>query len=245
MVYPTLEELLEAGVHFGHMSSRWNPKMQPYLFTVRNRVHLINLDKTLEKLKVALDYVKDIASRGETILFVGTKRQAKTEVKKAAESCSMPYVTIRWLGGTFTNFKTIQKTIRKLEKLQKLRESEDFAVKYIKKERLMIEREITKLENLFSGIKSMKKLPEAIFVVDIMHDKIAVKEAKKVGIKVIGLVDSNTDPRPVDYLIPSNDDAIKAIALMVNLIAQAVNDGKANPQVQVAETAPAEKGKEK
>lgn len=229
MEHPTLEQLLDAGVHFGHLSSRWNPKMSPYIFTTRNKIHVINLEKTLEKLKVALAYVRDTVAKGGTILFVGTKRQAKDEVKKAAESCGMPYVTIRWLGGTFTNYKTIQKTIKKLERLQRLRESPDFETKYIKKERLLIEREIQKMQNLFAGIQSLKKLPEAIFAVDVNHDKIAVREAKSVGIKVIGLVDTNSDPEQIDYPIPSNDDAIKAISLMAELVAGAVNEGKTNP----------------
>lgn len=231
MQYPTIEELLDAGVHFGHLSSRWNPRMKPYIFTTRNRIHVINLEKTLEKLKVALDFVRELISRGGTVLFVGTKRQAKEEVKKAAESCGMPYVAIRWLGGTFTNFKTIQKTIKKLENLQRLRDAEDFGMKYTKKERLLIEREIQKLENLFRGIKTLKRLPEAIFVVDINHDKIAVKEAQATGIPVIGLVDSNSDPAEVNFPIPSNDDAIKAIALMVNLVAQTVGEGKSQAAV--------------
>lgn len=226
MQYPTLEELLSAGVHFGHVSSRWNPKMKPFIFTTRNRVHVINLEKTLEKLKIAAEYAQSVAAAGGQVLFVGTKRQAKDEIKKAAQSCGMPYVTIRWLGGTFTNFKTIQKTIKKLERLQKLKVSSDFDTKYIKKERLLIEREIAKLENLFEGIKDMKKLPEAIFVADVNHDKIAVREAQTAKIKVIGLVDTNTDPEMVDYVIPSNDDAIKAIGLMANLIAGAINEGK-------------------
>ena len=232
MKYPTLDELLTAGVHFGHMSSRWNPKMNPYIFTTRNKIHVINLEKTLEKLKVALDYARDLAARGGSILFVGTKRQAKDEVKKAAVAAGMPYVTIRWLGGTFTNFKTIQKTIKKLERLQKMKEAPDFDTKYIKKERLLIEREITKLENLFEGIKNVKKLPEAVFAVDINHDKIAIAEAKKTGIKVIGLADTNSDPQNLDYLIPSNDDSIKAIALMTSLMAEAINEGKSNPVVK-------------
>ena len=232
MKYPTLDELLTAGVHFGHMSSRWNPKMNPYIFTTRNKIHVINLEKTLEKLKVALDYARDLAARGGSILFVGTKRQAKDQVRKAAMSCGMPYVTIRWLGGTFTNFKTIQKTIKKLERLQKMKEAPDFDTKYIKKERLLIEREITKLENLFEGIKNVKKLPEAVFAVDINHDKIAIAEAKKTGIKVIGLADTNSDPQNLDYLIPSNDDSIKAIALMTSLMAEAINEGKSNPVVK-------------
>lgn len=226
MNYPTLEELIGSGVHLGHLASRWNPKMRRYIFTTRNRIHLIDLEQTLQKLREALDFVKNLTASGGTILFVGTKRQAKEEIKKAALSCNMPYVTVRWLGGTFTNFKTIQRTIKKLERLQKLRDSEDFNVKYIKKERLLIEREIAKLEKLFDGIKALKKLPEAVFVADLNHDKIAVEEASNAGIKVIALVDTNSDPEAADYPIPSNDDAIKAISLMVSLIVQAVRAGQ-------------------
>ena len=200
--------------------------MQQYIFATRNRVHVINLEKTLGELKKALDFVKGVAASSGTVLFVGTKRQAKDAVKKAAIACGMPYVTIRWLGGTFTNFKTIQKTIKKLERLQKLSLSPDFETKYIKKERLLIEREIVKLTNLFEGIKDMKKLPEAMFAVDINHDKIAVTEAKKTGIRLITLVDTNSDPSGINFVIPSNDDSIKAITLMCNAMAQAVNEGK-------------------
>src|SRR3989344_3452614 len=226
MNYPSLEELLTAGVHFGHLSSRWNPKMQRYIFATRNRIHVINLEKTLEQLKKALDYVHSVAKNGGQVLFVGTKRQAKDAVKKAATAAGMPYVTIRWLGGTFTNFKTIQKTIKKLERLQKLVLSPDFETKYIKKERLLIEREIAKLANLFEGIKDLKKLPEAIFAVDINHDKIAVTEAQKTNIKVIGLVDTNSNPEGIDYVVPSNDDSIKAISVICDAVASAINEGK-------------------
>lgn len=240
MNYPTLEELLTAGVHFGHLSSRWNPKMQRYIFTTKNRIHVINLEKTLVELKKALDYARDVVISGGQVLFVGTKRQAKDAVKKAAVACGMPYVTIRWLGGTFTNFKTIQKTIKKLERLQKLVVSTDFETKYIKKERLLIEREIAKLSNLFEGIKDLKKLPEAIFAVDINHDKIAVTEARKTGIKVIGLVDTNSDPEGVNYPIPSNDDSIKAIVLMCDALAHAVNEGKLEiPSTPLPQPSPA------
>ncbi|OGG47533.1 30S ribosomal protein S2 [Candidatus Kaiserbacteria bacterium RIFCSPHIGHO2_01_FULL_49_13] len=239
MQYPTLEELLTAGVHFGHLSSRWNPKMSRYIFATRKRIHVINLEKTLEKLKVALDFCRETAKNGGTILLVGTKRQAKDSVKTAALSCGMPYVTIRWLGGTFTNYKTIQKTIKKLERLQKLVASPDFETKYIKKERLLIEREIAKLSNLFAGIKDLKKLPEAIFAVDINHDKIAVTEAKKMSIKVIGLVDTNSDPSEIDYPIPSNDDSIKAITLMCDAVASAVNEGKSEIPLTAAPAVPA------
>lgn len=232
MTQPTIDELLNAGVHFGHLSSRWNPKMKQYIFTTKNSVHVINLEKTLQELQRALDYARTIASRGGTILFVGTKRQAKDEVKKAAEAAGMPFVTIRWLGGTFTNYKTIQKTIRKLERLIRLKETGELDAKYVKKERLLLEREIEKLEKLFEGIKNMKKLPEAIFVVDVGHDKIAVKEAHATGIKVIGLVDTNSSLEMVDYPIPSNDDAIKAITLMTRLMSEAIIDGKSHPVVE-------------
>lgn len=205
--------------------------MKPFIFTTRNRIHVINLEKTLEQLKAALDFVRDVAARGGTILFVGTKRQAKDEVKKAALAAGMPYVTVRWLGGTFTNFKTIQKTIKKLERLHTLSQSEEFESKYTKKERLLVTREIAKLEKLFEGIKALKKLPEALFVVDLNHDKIAVKEAREVGIKVVGLVDTNSDIGLADYPVASNDDAIKAIALMTSLVAEAVKEGKSNPVI--------------
>lgn len=223
---PSLEELLKAGVHFGHLSSRWNPKMKPFIFGTLNKIHIINLERTMEKMAQALDFVKGVAASGGVVLFVGTKRQAKDSIKKAAISCGMPYVTIRWLGGTFTNYKTIQKTIKKLEKLIKLKESPDFETKYIKKERLLIEREIEKLSNLFEGIKNMKKLPEAIFVVDVNHDEIAVREAKAAGVKIVGLLDTNSDPAAVDFAIPSNDDAIKSIDLMGKAVAAAVNEGR-------------------
>ena len=229
MDYPTLEELLKAGVHLGHVASRWNPKMEPFIFTTRNRVHVIDLEKTLDRLKKALEYVKKVASEGNAVLFIGTKRQSKDAVQKAAKDCGMPYVTIRWLGGTFTNFKTIQKTVKKLERLQQMRDAEDFEKKYTKKERLLMEREISKLENLFEGIKSMKKLPQAVFAIDINHDRIAVREAKSAGVKVIALVDTNSNPKEVDYPIPSNDDAVKAVSLMARLVSDAVNEGKANP----------------
>lgn len=264
MNQPSLDELITAGVHFGHRSSRWNPKMKPFIFTTRNKIHVIDLEETLTRLERALDYVKDLASRGETLLFIGTKRQAKDIVKKAAQSCDMPFVTVRWLGGTFTNYKTIQKTVRKLKELHQSKESKDFEQKYTKKERLTIEREIVKLENLFEGIKSMKKLPEAIYVLDVNHEKIAVTEAGIAGVKVVGLVDTNVDPDLVDYIIPGNDDAIKSIDLITKLVAEAVNEGhrlgrdpaesgeKASPKTAVLEKDPstqpesgqAEKGNE-
>src|SRR6185369_1751459 len=201
----SLMEMLKAGVHFGHKTSLWNPKMGPYIYTQRNNIHILDLEKTKTKLSEALQFAKDTASRGGTILFVGTKRQAKDEVRKAAEACSMPYVVTRWLGGTFTNFRTIQRTIKKMEKLEKMMETGEIK-KYTKKEQLMIAREVEKMKTFFSGIKDMKKLPEAIFVLDTKYDHIPVEEARQSKVKVIGLVDTNADPTNVDYVIPSNDD---------------------------------------
>ncbi len=222
----TLLELLKSGAHFGHKTSRWNPKMKPYIFTVRNDIHILDLEKTRQGLLKAASFASDVVSKGGIILFVGTKRQARDIIQKAAEAAAMPYVTVRWLGGTFTNFKTIQRTIRKLEKLYELKASGDLETRYTKKERLLIEREIQKLEKLFRGIKNMKRLPEAIFVADINYDEIAVKEAKKQNVKIIGVVDSNSNPEGIDYVIPANDDATQAIELVASVMADAIVEGK-------------------
>lgn len=222
----SLLELLKSGAHFGHKTSRWNPKMKPYIFTVRNDIHILDLEKTRQGLLKAASFASDVAGKGGIILFVGTKRQARDIVRVQAEAAGMPYVTVRWLGGTFTNFKTIQRTIRKLEKLQELKASGELETKYTKKERLLIEREIEKLKKLFEGIKGMKRLPDAIFVTDVNYDEIAVKEAKKQGVKIIGVVDSNSSPEGVDCVIPCNDDATQAIALVSTIIAEAVNEGR-------------------
>lgn len=223
----TLMEMLKAGVHFGHKTSLWNPKMAPYIFTARNSIHILDLEKTRTKLTEAMAFARDTAARGGIILFVGTKRQAKEEVKKAAESCGMPYVVTRWLGGTFTNFRTIQKTIKKMEKLQKMMDDGEIS-KYTKKEQLMIGREVEKMGTFFSGIKDMKKLPDAIFVLDTKYDHIPVEEARQTKVKVIGLADTNSDPTKITYMIPSNDDAIKVITFMAQAMAEAVNEGRAN-----------------
>lgn len=221
----SLLELLQSGAHFGHTTSRWNPKVKPFLFATRNNIHILDLEKTRKALLVALAELKKIAQAGGTILFVGTKRQAKALVKQHAMAAGMPFVHVRWLGGTFTNFKTIQKTIRKLEKLQDLKTSGELE-RYTKKERLLIEREIEKLERLFEGTKHMKRLPEAIFVVDINYDDIPVIEARKSKVKVFGLIDTNSNPALVDFPIPCNDDAAKAIDLVLGLAAEAINLGK-------------------
>lgn len=233
----SLLELLKAGAHFGHSASRWNPKMKPYIFATRGGIHILDLEKTKKQLAKAMGFAKDLAAKGGVILFVGTKKQAREIVKNAAISADCPFVNIRWLGGTFTNFRTIQKTIRKLEKLESLKASGEIE-RYTKKEKLMIEREIEKLKKLFEGIKGLKRLPEAVFVTDVKHDAIAVKEAKKSQVKVIGIVDSNANPDSVDYLIPCNDDATKTIELVTGLIAEAINEGKsAVPKTEAVEEA--------
>src|SRR3989338_2689382 len=221
----TLMEMLKAGVHFGHKKSLWNPKMAPYIFTTRNGIHILDLEKTHTKLAEALDFAKEVAARGGTILFVGTKRQAKEEVRKAAESCGMPYVVTRWLGGTFTNFRTIQRTIKKMDRYEKMIADGEIK-KYTKKEQLMIARELEKMKTFFSGIKDMKKLPEAIFVLDAKYDHIPVEEARQSKVRVIGIVDTNSDPTKINYMIPSNDDAIKVISFMAHIMAEAINEGR-------------------
>lgn len=235
----SLSELLAAGAHFGHKSSRWNPKMKSFIFGHRNNIHIFDLEKTKEKLKDALNTVRDIAAKGGTVLFVGTKKQAKDAVKAAAESCGMPYVTERWLGGTFTNFRTVQRSMKKLERLQALQTAKEIE-SYTKKERLLMEREIIKLKRLFSGVEKMKAMPNAIFVVSAHHDHIAVAEANRMKIPVLGIVDSNADPAGINYVIPGNDDSVQAIALYATLMAEAVNEGKRSaPLIQsVPQTAP-------
>ncbi len=222
----SLLDLLKSGAHFGHTTSRWNPKMKPFIFAVRNNIHILDLEKTKKHLLKALSFLTDAASKGQVVLFVGTKRQAKDIIRTAAESCGSPFVNVRWLGGMFTNFKTIQKTIKKLEKLQETQAGADFDVRYTKKERLMIEREVEKLTKLFDGVKDMKRLPDIIFVADVNYDDIAVREAQKTKVKIVGLVDSNSSPEGIDYIIPCNDDATKAVELMVTMAAEAVLEGK-------------------
>ena len=231
----TLLELLKSGAHFGHTTSRWNPKMKPYIFTVRNDIHILDLEQTKKALIKATKFAQDVAGKGGTILFVGTKRQSKATLQAAAKACNMPYVNVRWLGGTFTNFRTIQKTIRKLENLKA---SGELQSHYTKKERLLIEREIEKLKKLFEGISGMKKLPDAIFVTDVKHDMIAVTEAQKSKIKIIGIVDTNSNPDGLDYPIPCNDDATKAVELVCQLMAEAITEARQTvPMVKEADKA--------
>ncbi len=235
----TLLDLLKSGAHFGHTTSRWNPKMKPYIFTVRNNIHILDLEKTKKCLVAAAKFAKETAGRGGIVLFVGTKRQTRDIVKNAAVSCGMPYVTIRWLGGTFTNFRTIQRTIRKLEKLESLKASGELESRYTKKERLLVEREIEKLKKLFEGISNMRKLPEAIFVTDVKHDDIAVKEALKSKVKIIGVADTNADPTGLSFPIPCNDDATKAVELVTAFMAEGVSEGRqTQPVIKEADKAP-------
>ena len=221
----TMKALLESGVHFGHRTNKWNPKMRQYIFTERNGIHIIDLQQTVKLLDDAYDVIRDTVAKGGTVLFVGTKRQAQDTIREQAERCGMPYVNERWLGGTITNWSTIQKRIFELERLERLRDSGEIHL-LTKKEGLMIEREIARLEKRLSGVRIMKRLPDILFVVDVNREDTAVHEANLKEIPVMALVDTNCDPQYVDYLIPSNDDAIRAIKLLVGKIADAVMEGR-------------------
>ena len=220
----TMRQMLEAGVHFGHQTRYWNPKMGQYIFGERNKIHIINLEQTLPMFNDSLNFIGKMASKGGKILFVGTKRSAREAVQEAAISCKMPYVNHRWLGGMLTNFKSVKQSIRRLKELEKMSEDGTFQ-KIGKKEVLMLSREREKLERSLGGIKDMKGLPDAIFVIDVGYEKIAVQEANKLGIPVIGVVDTNNSLEGIDYVIPGNDDAIRAIQLYVSAAADAVNEG--------------------
>jgi small subunit ribosomal protein S2 len=221
--------MLKAGVHFGHKTSRRHPKMEPFIFGERSGIHIIDLDKSLSTMKTTLDRIRDMASRGSSIMFVGTKKQAAGIVKKYAEECGMPYVTERWLGGTFTNWSVVSGLIRRLHDLTEKKESGMLAKKYTKKEQLLFTREIEELELKVGGIQNMKRLPDAVFIVDCKKEKTALQEARKKGVPVIALMDTNVNPDKVDLGIPSNDDAVKTIDMMVGLVAEAIKEGKANP----------------
>ncbi|MDI6763671.1 MAG: 30S ribosomal protein S2 [Thermodesulfobacteriota bacterium] len=221
----TMKELLEAGVHFGHETKRWDPKMKPYIFGARNGIYIIDLQKTVQLFKEAYQFVREVASRGEYILFVGTKKQAQETILEQATRCGMFYVNHRWLGGMMTNFQTIKRSIDRLNQLEAMKNEEIYNL-LPKKEVLEIEKERTRLERSLGGIKSMNRLPGAIFVVDPKKEKIAVQEARKIGIPSIGIVDTNCDPDDVDYIVPGNDDAIRAIQLFASKIADAAIEGK-------------------
>jgi small subunit ribosomal protein S2 len=231
----TMRQMLEAGVHFGHQTRYWNPKMAPYIFGERNKIHIINLEKSLPMARDAYAFVKTIVADGGKVLFVGTKRAARDAVRAQAERCEMPYVSYRWLGGMLTNYKTIRQSVKRLKTLEQMAEDGGFE-RLTKKEVLGLNREREKLLRSLGGIKEMSALPDALFVVDVEHEDIAVREARKLGIPVVAVVDSNCSPDGVDYIIPGNDDAMRAITLYATLIGDAVLDGKASlPQVVLGE----------
>lgn len=222
----TLKDLLEAGVHFGHQTKRWNPKMKPFIFGEKNGVHIIDLRKTLEAAEKARAVILELAAQGKTVLFLGTKMQAKTAVKEEAARCDMPYVTERWLGGTLTNFETIRKSLGKLEYMESL-ERDGKIEQFSKKEALKIGKEKEKLLKTLGGIRGMDRAPALLFVIDTKKEYNAVREARKLGIPIVGLIDTNADPGEVDYPIPSNDDAMRAIRLFCRMVADAVAEGRA------------------
>ena len=231
MAIISMKQLLEAGVHFGHQTRRWNPKMAPYIFTERNGIYIIDLQKTVKKVEECYNFLRDVAARGENILFVGTKKQAQEAMREEALRCNMFYVNERWLGGMLTNWKTIRQSISRLKEYEKQAEDGTFA-KLTKREALERTREMEKLERALGGIKNMNGLPDAIFVVDVDHEAIAIKEAKNLGIPVIGIVDTNSNPDDVDYVIPANDDAIRAVTLYVSAVADAIIAGKEYAKTQ-------------
>ena len=230
MAVVTMKQLLEAGVHFGHQTRRWNPKMAPYIFTDRNGIYIIDLQKTVKKMEEAYNFVRDLSAAGEHILMVGTKKQAQESIETEAKRCGMFYVTQRWLGGMLTNFNTIRQRINRLNELDEMEENGAFDV-LPKKEVIKLRLEKEKLERNLGGIREMKKLPGAVFVVDPRKERIAIAEARKLGIPVIAIVDTNCDPDEVDYVIPGNDDAIRAVKLFASKIADAVLEGRQGEQL--------------
>ncbi|HEY9148624.1 MAG TPA: 30S ribosomal protein S2 [Gammaproteobacteria bacterium] len=227
MANVTMRQMLEAGVHFGHQTRYWNPKMGPFIFGDRNKIHIINLEKSLPLYNDAMNFISKLASKKGNIMFVGTKRQARDIIREEAERCGMPYVNHRWLGGMLTNYKTVKQSIKRLKDLEAM-DQDGSLDRLTKKEALMRRREMEKLDRSLGGIKDMGGLPDALFVVDVGHEKIAISEAKKLGIPVIGVIDTNCSPEGIDYVIPGNDDAIRAITLYVQGAANAILEGKAS-----------------
>jgi len=236
MAVISMKQLLEAGVHFGHQTRRWNPKMAPYIFTERNGIYIIDLQKTVKKIEEAYDFMREVGASGKPVLFVGTKKQAQAAIVDEANRCGMYYVNQRWLGGMLTNYKTISKRIQRLRDIQAMAEDGTFD-KLSKKEVAKLRLELEKLEKFLGGIKDMKGMPGAIFVVDPKKEKIAIKEARILGIPVVGIVDTNCDPDDVDYIIPANDDAIRAVKLIAGKMADAVIEGKQGESFDEGETA--------
>jgi len=224
MSHITMKQLLEAGVHFGHQTRRWNPKMKPFIFGERNGIHIIDLQQTLKYFEIAYEFVVNVTSQGGKVLFVGTKKQAQDAIKEEAERCGMPYVNFRWLGGLLTNFRTIRQSVEKLKKIESWF-VDGTIERFPKKERLRIERLKQKLERNLGGIRNMESLPQAVYIVDPVYEEIAVKEARKLGIPIVAIVDTNCDPDLIDYIIPGNDDAIRAVRLITSKIADACLEG--------------------
>ena len=234
MAVVAMKQLLEAGVHFGHQTRRWDPKMAEYIFQARNGIHIIDLQKTSKKLDEAYNFIKEQSEEGKTILFVGTKKQAQECVKEAAEKCNMFYIDQRWLGGMLTNFNTIQGRIQRLKKLEAMQEDGTFDL-LPKKEVIELKKEIEKLEKNLGGIKEMDRIPDVMFVVDPKKERIAVLEARKLGMPIVGLIDTNCNPEDVDYAIPGNDDAIRAVKLITDVMANAVIEGRQGEDAVVTE----------
>lgn len=240
MSHISMKELLEAGVHFGHQTKRWNPKMKPYIFAARKGIHIIDLQQTLYYFEKAYEFVEDQAAANKTILFVCTKKQGQDEIREAAITCGMPYVTYKWLGGLLTNFSTVRKGVENFKKLVELEESGEIN-KYTKKEAKILMKKKEKLEKYLSGIKNMTKLPDVIIAVDTKREELAIKEANKLKIPVVALVDTNCDPDPIDYIIPGNDDAIRSISLLAQKMQEAVLRGRERYNKEAAEKIETEK----
>lgn len=231
---PTLLEMLKAGAHFGHQKSRWHPKMEQYLFGSRNGVHIIDLEKSLVEMEKAYEYVKGLAANGKMILFVGTKRQSREIIKAAAESCEMPYTVERWIGGLLTNFDEVKKRIKKfLQMKEEIRTGE--VEKYTKKEQIEFKRDLEKMDNYLSGLVKLDRMPEAVYIADMRVEKTAIAEAQRTGVKIVGVCDSNVNPENAEYIIPANDDAVNAIRILADLMAEAVNEGKKEWEKKKAE----------
>ncbi|MCE3001773.1 MAG: 30S ribosomal protein S2, partial [Xanthomonadaceae bacterium] len=230
----TMRQMLEAGVHFGHQTRYWNPRMAPYIFGARGKIHIINLEKTLPLFTDAMNFISGIAQKRGTVMFVGTKRSARDAVREEAARCGMPFVSHRWLGGMLTNFRTVKQSISRLKELEAM-ETDGSIERFVKHEALQLRREREKLEKSLGGIKNMGSLPDALFVIDIGHENIAIEEARKLGIPVVAVVDTNYDPKLVDYAIPGNDDAIRAVQLYARAAADAVLEGKSAAPISAAE----------
>ena len=231
MAVISMKQLLEAGVHFGHQTRRWNPKMAKYIFTERNGIYIIDLQKTVKKLDEAYNFIRDLSTEGGSVLFVGTKKQAQESIREEAERCGMHFVNARWLGGMLTNFRTIRHRIDRMEQLKKMREDGTFDL-LPKKEVVKLELEIEKLEKFLGGVKDMNQLPKALFIVDPRKERIAVSEARKLNIPIVAIVDTNCDPDEIDYVIPGNDDAIRAVKLIAGAMADAILEGRQGEQTE-------------